>query len=365
MCKIMALFAVYYRGRTDMAKHGRTTARPLKAPLAACCVGLVSFGLMYHSSAVAQAQLPEGFDPSMVAEMIPAEITVPAGQTTTVDVGVPVSASYSGGGWTVASNGTTVTVTAPDQPGASASVAASAAGFNTTVTLVAVGSDETSTVDEFSSQGGGSATAPAEEDSGRHNESSDMERVVPSEGAKAQRSPAKPVATDAATRIDLTGEVQGSSLVVKVSLREAAELAKYAKTDREGISLHYVDVNGNIIEGVKRDVDIPGRTLTLHYPEGQTPDNPFIIEVVRDGAAAEFIAVITATNAEKDRPLRADVPNSHSASADQSATENQAKNLDSSAINGSNVALFVGAIALVGAVVLALLFAIRRTRGRN
>ena len=37
--------------------------------------------------------------------MIPSEVTVRAGETTTVDLGVPVDANYSGGGWTVTSNG--------------------------------------------------------------------------------------------------------------------------------------------------------------------------------------------------------------------------------------------------------------------
>ncbi|QYH19774.1 hypothetical protein JKI95_00985 [Corynebacterium aquatimens] len=118
--------------------------------------------------------------------------------------------------------------------------------------------------------------------------------------------------TSAAKRFYFDGEIKGNQIVVTVPLSRAADLVQYANTDREGAKLRYVDVNGRIIEGVKRDVNITARTLTLTYPEGETPDNPFIMEVVRDDTAAEFIAVITATNAAVETPESVDTENPYS-----------------------------------------------------
>ena len=50
---------------------------------------------------LADAQLPGGMSPEGLQSMIPGEISVPAGESTTVDVGVPVDVNYSSGGWTV------------------------------------------------------------------------------------------------------------------------------------------------------------------------------------------------------------------------------------------------------------------------
>ncbi|WIM72488.1 hypothetical protein QP028_16215 [Corynebacterium suedekumii] len=49
---------------------------------------------------------------------------------------------------------------------------------------------------------------------------------------------------------------------------------QFRNIDQEGLKLRYLDVNGQIIEGVQRDIDEVARKLTLTYPEGQTPDNP-------------------------------------------------------------------------------------------
>ena len=275
--------------------------------------------------------------------MIPSEVTVRAGETTTVDLGVPVDANYSGGGWTVTSNGTQVSVTAPDDPGATASVPASSGGMNATVNLVAVGDDEEAIADDASSAGGaasagddasGSEGGSGARESGRSGEDGDGESAGDagdtedsgdsgdsgdsagsagsghsrngggsgkSGGAAGSvshpdRTKAEEVDTSGAKRFEFDGEIDGNTLVVKVPLSRAADLMKYTKTDTEGATLRYLDVNGQVIKGVKRDVDVAKRTLTLTYPEGETPDNPFIMEVVRDGKA-EFVAVITATNA--------------------------------------------------------------------
>ncbi|QYH19775.1 hypothetical protein JKI95_00990 [Corynebacterium aquatimens] len=101
----------------------------------------------------AQAQLPAGLDPAQVQSMIPSQVSVRAGETTSVDVGVPVDVNYHSGGWSVTPNGTTVSVTAPDSPGATANVPASALGYTATITLVATG--------EGSKAGGRGAGQPA------------------------------------------------------------------------------------------------------------------------------------------------------------------------------------------------------------
>ena len=346
---------------------------------------------------LASAQLPEGIDPAEVQSMIPSEVTVRAGETTTVDLGVPVDANYSGGGWTVTSNGTQVSVTAPDDPGATASVPASSGGMNATVNLVAVGDDEEAIADDASSAGGaasadddasGSEGGSGARESGRSGEDGDGESAgdagdtedsgdsgdsagsagsehSSSSGGSGKsggaagsvshpdRTKAEEVDTSGAKRFEFDGEIDGNTLVVKVPLSRAADLMKYTKTDTEGATLRYLDVNGQVIKGVKRDVDVAKRTLTLTYPEGETPDNPFIMEVVRDGKA-EFVAVITATNA----PTEEASGDGESPYGEASASD-QGPNTDSNG-GGSIVPLIIGGVALLAAIALIIVFFVRR-----
>lgn len=349
---------------------------------------------------LASAQLPEGIDPAEVQSMIPSEVTVRAGETTTVDLGVPVDANYSGGGWTVTSNGTQVSVTAPDDPGATASVPASSGGMNATVNLVAVGDDEEAIADDASSAGGaasagddasGSEGGSGARESGRSGEDGDGESAGDagdtedsgdsgdsgdsagsagsghsrngggsgkSGGAAGSvshpdRTKAEEVDTSGAKRFEFDGEIDGNTLVVKVPLSRAADLMKYTKTDTEGATLRYLDVNGQVIKGVKRDVDVAKRTLTLTYPEGETPDNPFIMEVVRDGKA-EFVAVITATNAPTEE-ASGDGENPYG----EASASDQGPNTDSNG-GGSIVPLIIGGVALLAAIALIIVFFVRR-----
>lgn len=353
--------------------------------------------LTVAAAPVAPAQIPEGMDPEQVQSMIPSEVTVRAGETTTVDLGVPVDVSYSGGGWQVSSSGTQVSVTAPDTPGATASVPASAGGMSATVNLVAVGDGEEAIADDAAGDaasdgegsgasggseggngggrsaggaegsGGSSSGGSASDRSGGQGDdasgnSRGTDRAGGAGGAavppRTDRDAAEPVDTSTAKKLYFDGEIQDNTLVVKVSLRKASDLMKYANADREGAKLRYVDVNGNIIEDVQRDVNVAKRTLTLTYPEGETPDSPFIMEVVRDGKA-EFIAVITATNApsqeatgEEDNPY-----------AD--AAQDQGEGVDSSSRGGSVIPLVIGGIALLAALALIVVFFVRRSRARG
>lgn len=350
----------------------RTAAR---ASLGAAAVAALTLA----SAPIAPAQLPEGVDPAEVQSMIPSEVSVRAGETTTVDLGVPVDVNYSSGGWQVSSSGTQVTVTAPDSPGATASVPASAGGMTATVNLVAVGAGEPADADDAAVDGGsdesaggsddgaegangaggstGGAGEPEAEGEGRRASESGGTGAAAGGGAaaaRADRKKAEEVDTSGAKRLAFDGEIDGNTLVVKVSLRKARDLMKYANADREGAKLRYVDGQGNIITGVERDVNVSKRTLTLTYPEGETPDSPFIMEVVRDGKA-EFIAEITATNA----------PVAEEGDERAQPVEDQGGTVDSSSKGGSVVPLVIGSVALLAALALIVVFFVRRARARG
>ncbi|WCZ38860.1 hypothetical protein [Corynebacterium jeddahense] len=340
--------------------HTARRAPGLAVAAAAAAVALAAAG----GAPAAQAQLPGGLNPEAVQSMIPSEISVPAGESTTVDVGVPVDVNYAADGWVVSSSGTSVTVTAPDRPGASAAVPASAGGFSTTVNLVAVGAEGTKGA-------GGAGAKGGAQDAGTQEKSAPDTGTQGSEagsgagsgagtgagsGAVAvehpERRQAEHVDTTSAKRLYFDGEIRGNEIVVKVPWSKAKDLMQYANYDKEHATLRYLDVNGNVIEGVKRDIDIAGRTLTLTYPEGETPDNPFIMEVVRDGNA-EFIATITATNAPVEQ-----------AAADSDYAPRQGERVDAGGSSSRNIVpLMVAGVALLAA--LALLIALLRRRRRG
>lgn len=340
--------------------HTARRAPGLAVAAAAAAVALAAAG----GAPAAQAQLPGGLNPEAVQSMIPSEISVPAGESTTVDVGVPVDVNYAADGWVVSSSGTSVTVTAPDRPGASAAVSASAGGFSTTVNLVAVGAEGTKGA-------GGAGAKGGAQDAGMQEKSAPDTGTQGSEagsgagsgagagagsGAGAvehpERRQAEHVDTNSAKRLYFDGEIRGNEIVVKVPWSKAKDLMQYANYDKEHATLRYLDVNGNVIEGVKRDIDIAGRTLTLTYPEGETPDNPFIMEVVRDGNA-EFIATITATNAPVEQ-----------AAADSDYAPRQGERVDAGGSSSRNIVpLVVAGVALLAA--LALLIALLRRRRRG
>lgn len=348
----------------------RTTLRRPRMIAAATLPAVALLAMPLHPTA--SAQLPEGLSPQQVQSMLPGEISVPAGQSTTVDVGVPVNVNYSSGGWIVTSSGTSVTVSAPDQPGATAAVPASAGGYTATVNLVAVGDAAADTGSDpaprgadpapeghSSSAGNGGAANSTPDGGGKDAGRAGGSGVAPApKVSHPQRSRAEPADSTAAKKLYFDGEIQGNQLVVKVPLSRVKDLLKYASYDTEGATLRYLDVNGHIIEGVERKVDKTSRTLTLTYPEGETPDNPFIMEMVRDGKA-EFVVVVTATNAAVER---AEGDDSESESGAY-ATENQGRGVDGTSSRSSVLPLVVAGVSLLAA--LALLIALlRRRRGR-
>lgn len=338
------------------ARRNRTARAPrLAVAAAAAAVALAAAG----GAPAAQAQLPGGLNPEAVQSMIPSEISVPAGESTTVDVGVPVDVNYAADGWVVSSSGTSVTVTAPDRPGASAAVPASAGGFSTTVNLVAVGAEGTKGAGGTGGKGGApdTGTQGSEAGSGAGSGAGAGAGAGTGSGAGAvehpERRQAEHVDTTSAKRLYFDGEIRDNEIVVKVPWSKAKDLMQYANYDKEHATLRYLDVNGNVIEGVKRDIDIAGRTLTLTYPEGETPDNPFIMEVVRDGNA-EFIATITATNAPVEQ-----------AAADSDYAPRQGERVDAGGSSSRNIVpLVVAGVALLAALALLIALLRRRRRGR-
>ena len=319
--------------------------------------------------------------------MIPGEISVPAGESTTVDVGVPVDVNYSSGGWTVTSSGTSVTVSAPNQPGATAAVPASAGGYSATVNLVAVGdgsADVGGDTGAGSGESGGGAGGAAADGGASRGEGSD-----PSSGGGASdgrdgqggqggqpgeasaddngggsapaashpsRSKAEPADDAAATKLYFDGKIQDNTIVVKVPLSRVKDLMKYASYDTEGATLRYLDVNGQVIEGVEREIDKGKRTITLTYPEGETPDNPFIMEMVRDGKA-DFVAVITSTNVPVEQAGDSNADNQYGNYANQ---EGQGRGVDESSTISDVLPLAIAGAALLAAIALLVVFLRRR-----
>ncbi|MDK8880153.1 hypothetical protein [Corynebacterium sp. MSK008] len=332
---------------------------------------------------VANAQLPGGMSPEEVQSMIPGEISVPAGESTTVDVGVPVDVNYSSGGWTVTSSGTSVTVSAPNQPGATAAVPASAGGYSATVNLVAVGDGSADVGGDTGAgsgeSGGGAGGAAAgggasdndadgganDSQGGQAGESGGAGNAGSAGGGSApavshpSRSKAEPADDAAATKLYFDGEIRDNTIVVKVPLSRVKDLMKYASYDTEGATLRYLDVNGQIIEGVERDIDKAGRTITLTYPEGQTPDNPFIMEMVRDGKA-DFVAVITSTNVQVERAGDSNADNQYGDYANQ---DGQGRGVDESSSISDVLPLAIAGAALLAAIALLVVF-LRRRRGQ-
>lgn len=263
--------------------------------------------------AVAHAQLPPE-----VEAAIAAPISVPAGQTTTVSLPVPAEANYSGDGWSVSASGTSATITAPAD-GGQISVPVSAQGMNATLTLVADGSVAQEDIQEEidgaeggpnpapapdpgsdkpaqgdkapagnDAEGGADKPAPAKEDSNLP--------VVP--GTKPERKPAGEANLDGAEYVNLESKIEGNTITAKMGFKQAYDLYQQFKDTQENdVTLRYLDGEGNIIQGVERDVDASSRTLTLTYPEGEAPDNPFIMQLLRnDGSGAALIVTLQDPN---------------------------------------------------------------------
>lgn len=254
-------------------------------------------------TAAAIPALPPGV---AMQDVIGGPIAVPAGQTTTVDLGVPVSVSYHSGGWSITSAGTAVSVTAPAE-GGSAAVPVSAAGYSTTLTLVAEGTPATAVPPaDVPDSPATPATPPAE---------APADPAGPAAPATDAAVPVSPVDRRNAEHIPLESTVEGNRVTATLGMVQALKLFnQFRDVSQEGLNLRYLDAEGKPISGVTREIDEVSRTLTLTYPEGQSPDNPFIMEIARDGAA---VAVVTLTDPRVPAAPGAEVVDMTAASADE------------------------------------------------
>ena len=372
----------------------------MAASIAAACVIGLGIGAGAVATAPSAQALPAGISVEDARAAISAPISVPAGQTTTVNVPIAVDAGYSGDGWSVSSAGNSVTITAPPE-GGQISVPVSAQGQSATITLVAEGqsnSPSNSGGEEGSGAAGSGATGGGATGSGAdgsgaagdgsggtggddagnggaggaengqagrggegnagaansgssNNARTDNSSLPAVPGDKPERQAAEELDESTAERIDLESTIDGNTITAQLGLRQALDFyQRFGNLDQEQFTLRYVDADGNIIEDVERDIDAAARTLTLTYPEGQAPDNPFYMQLVRkDGSGVEVIVSL------KD-------PNFQAAGSD---SEDAAATSGESAEDGSN--LLVTGVVILGVLILLIIvgFVIRKITKRR
>lgn len=288
---------------------------------------------------------------AMVLAVAPAQaqdasVSVPAGQTSTVSLPVPVDVSYAGEGWNINASGGSATITAPPE-GGQVTVPVTYEGTTISLTLVADGSvtqeDLNNAGEDIANGGdggavlhggGGAAGGPpgggatgegagggdngdggsAGEDSssgtgadGGAASDNGAQGGVP--GGDPANNPAAAGGVDVsqAEYINLDATIEGQTITAQMGVMQALDLYnRFKDTDEAGVTLRYLNAKGEFIKGVQRKVDKSSRTLELTYPEGQTPDNPFIMELVRDSDNA---AVLVVTLTDPNKETAGDVPN--------------------------------------------------------
>lgn len=286
----------------------------------------------------------------VVAHAQDATIPVPAGQTTTVSLPVPVDVNMAADGWTVSASGGSATVTAP-AAGGQISVPVTYQGVTMTFLLVAdenvTGQDlnEAAADGDPESLGGpdgaaapggdlGQGSDPAlgahpdgesgadsgsgeregrEADEGeggtapgahRDGDSDADPRSGEREGGEAGHGQAQTPHTgrgwegvdDSHTEyVNLESTIDGQTITAKLGFKQALDLYnRFKHLDDDGVTLRYLNAQGEFVEGVQRDIDKASRTMTLTYPEGTTPDNPFIMQFVqKESQSAELVVTLT------------------------------------------------------------------------
>ena len=360
---------------------------------AACILGLGATTGAVVAAPAAHA-LPGGMSVEDARAAISAPISVPAGQTTTVSLPVSANASYSGDGWSVSTSGSTVTITAPPE-GGQISVPVTAQGQSATITLVAeggasggntsgggtaggdtpVGSDgsggsgggtgggvtSSGAADNGStpgSNGGGNADgsdgaggegtngtgASDDENTGTGDVSGSQNASLPAvPGEKPERQAAEQLDESTAERIELESTIEGNTITAQLGLRQALDFYnQFGNLDQEQFTLRYVDADGNIIQDIKRDIDAASRTLTLTYPEGQAPDNPFYMQLVRnDGTGIEVIVSLTDPNYQRAGE------EAQNASATSTSSDDEGSNLLAKGVIGLGIVILLIIIGFI------------------
>ena len=368
--------------RNHALSHTLASRRFAASIAAACILGLGATTGAVVAAPAAHA-LPGGMSVEDARAAISAPISVPAGQTTTVSLPVSANASYSGDGWSVSTSGSTVTITAPPE-GGQISVPVTAQGQSATITLVAeggasggntsgggtaggdtpVGSDgsgggtgggatSSGAADNGStpgSNGGGNADgsdgtgASDDENTGTGDVSGSQNASLPAvPGEKPERQAAEQLDESTAERIELESTIEGNTITAQLGLRQALDFYnQFGNLDQEQFTLRYVDADGNIIQDIKRDIDAASRTLTLTYPEGQAPDNPFYMQLVRnDGTGIEVIVSLTDPNYQRAGE------EAQNASATSTSSDDEGSNLLANGVIGLGIVILLIIIGLI------------------
>src|SRR5699024_3513053 len=120
-------------------------------------------------------------------------------------------------------------------------------------------------------------------------------------GEKPERQAAEQLDESTAERIELESTIEGNTITAQLGLRQALDFYnQFGNLDQEQFTLRYVDADDNIIQHINGDIDAASRTLTLTYTEGQAPDNPFYMQLVRnDGTGIEVIVILTDPNYQR------------------------------------------------------------------
>lgn len=302
---------------------------------------VLASSMFLSAPALAQPALPPGMD---LQSLVGGTHVVPGGQTTTVDLGYPVQANYSGGGWTVVSSGSAVTVTAPAS--GTVTVPFTAGGQSATITLVAeegaapIEVPPAEELQELVNPGAGNSNGAAGT-AGGGTATPDAQSSTQTPGATGTGSQNSGSSTQVdrseAEQIHLNATIEGNRLVAKLSLSQAANLySKFGNVSTDGMKLRYLDVNGVELKGIKRDIDKASRTLTLTFPEGKQPDNPLVMEASRDGKA---IAIATLTDPNVAQVTPTNPAESPSQPATVSTDSNNTKKYGLIAVGGVLVLL--------------------------
>ncbi|WP_240504657.1 hypothetical protein [Corynebacterium striatum] len=235
-----------------------------------------------------------------------ATVSVPAGQTSTVTLPVPVEVSFAENGWNISASGGTATITAPAE-GGEVTVPVSYEGTTLNLTLVADGSvtqeDLNNAGEDIANGGDGGAIVDEGGAAGGQG-------AGPGEGGAAAGMPgmdanANPAAVGGvdvsqAEYINLDATIEGRTIKAQLGIKQALDLYnRFKNTNKDDHTLRYINAKGEFIKGVERRVDKASRTLELTYPDGQTPDNPFIMELVRDSDKSAVL-IVTLHDPNKD-----------------------------------------------------------------
>ena len=336
-----------------------------------------------------------------VAQAQDATIPVPAGQTTTVSLPVPVDVNVAADGWSVSASGGSATVTAPAE-GGQLSVPVTYQGITMTFLLVAdeqvteqdlndaaTSGDpesldgtahtpqETSGQDGRSSDGGdGDAPGGAhdaegtdgddalgahgDENSSGDSTSGEREGGGARESTAGHEQPSAPrtgrgwegIDDSQASYINLESTIEGQAITAKLGIKQALDLYnRFKHLEDAGVTLRYLNAQGEFVEGVQREIDKASRTMTLTYPEGKEPDNPFIMQFInKESGTAELVVTLTDPTQETAQ----EVPSEQQLDADDEGNAEPTDAEDSGLSTGEIISGIggVGLVALIAGVVI-------------